>query len=67
MTERTDKQIAAGHRRRLKTLANKLREMAKEWCEIDDCNVELLYSLGDQVEDSGMKIYVREEADHVVP
>lgn len=61
MAERTEKQIAAGHRRRLKTLAEKLRAMAAEWCEIDDCNVELLYSLGNQVEDTGMKIYVREE------
>lgn len=64
MAERTEKQIAAGHRRRLKTLADKLRVMAAEWCEIDDCNVELLYSLGNQVEDTGMKIYVREEVDH---
>lgn len=64
MAERTEKQIAAGHRRRLKTLADKLRVMAAEWCDIDDCNVELLYSLGNQVEDTGMKIYVREEVDH---
>lgn len=64
MAERTEKQIAAGHRRRLKTLAKKLREMAEEWCEIDEGNVELLYSLGSQVEDTGMRIYVREEADH---
>lgn len=61
MAERTEKQIAAGHRRRLKTLADKLRVMAAEWCDIDDGNVELLYSLGNQVEDAGMKIYVREE------
>lgn len=64
MAERTEKQIAAGHRRRLKTLAEKLRVMAAEWCDIDDGNVELLYSLGNQVEDAGMKIYVREEVDH---
>lgn len=64
MAERTEKQIAAGHRRRLKTLAKKLHVMAEEWCEIDEGNVELLYSLGNQVEDSGMKIYVREDADH---
>lgn len=64
MAERTEKQIAAGHRRRLKTLGKALREMAEEWCEIDEGNVELLYSLGNQVEDIGLKIYVREETDH---
>lgn len=61
MAERTAKQIAAGHRRRLSTLAEKLRAMAAEWCEIDDVNVETLYQLSNQVEDTGTKLYTGEE------
>lgn len=34
MPERTPKQIAAGHRRRLKTMARKLNEMAVEFSEL---------------------------------
>jgi hypothetical protein len=61
MPERTRKQIAAGHRRRLQTIADKLRVMAAEWCDIDEVNIETLYSLGDQVEDTGKKLYTGDE------
>ena len=45
MTGRTHKQIAAGQRRSLLFMANKLQEMAYAWDGIDEFNVGELESL----------------------
>ena len=57
MPERTPKQIAASHRRRLKTMARKLNEMAVEWNEVDQMNMEVLEVAGDMLEETERKLY----------
>ncbi len=61
MAERTFKQIIAGQRRSLGSLARKLREMGKEWDDLDPGNCELLYQLADKVEDAGGELYAGAE------
>lgn len=61
MAERTKAQIAAGHRRRLKTIAEKLRVMAAEWSDIDEVNGEVIYRLADNADATGNELYTEEE------
>ncbi len=61
MPERTKKQIAAGHRRRLQTISEKLRAMAAEWSEVDEVNGEVIYRQADAVEAAGKDLYTEEE------
>lgn len=49
MTGRTHKQIAAGQRRRLLAMANKLQEMAYAWDGIDEFNIGELEDLKHKV------------------
>lgn len=51
MAERSKKQIAAGHRRSLRTIAEKLRAMSCEWSEIDHYNECMLDEVASKVEE----------------
>lgn len=61
MPERTKKQIASGQRRRLKTIAEKLRAMATEWSDVDEGNSEVIYRLADTTEAAGNDLYTEDD------
>lgn len=50
MSYRTKKQIAAGQRRSLQAMVNKLRSMAYEWDDVDEFNITALDGLILEVE-----------------
>ena len=50
MSYRTRKQMAAGQRRSLQAMVNKLRSMACEWDDVDEFNITALDGLVREVE-----------------
>ncbi len=49
----THKQLAAAHRRRLKTMRKQLLAMSAQWDDVDQFNVNKLAELADQAEQLG--------------
>lgn len=47
---RTHKQIAGGQRRSLRSMREKLLDMAAEWDEVDQFNMTQLTELADRIE-----------------
>jgi hypothetical protein len=56
MSARTDKQIAAGQVRSLRSMRAKLLAMACQWDGVDEYNVTLLTELADRAEDVGTEL-----------
>ena len=46
----TNKQIAAGHVRKLRTMRKNLQAMAAQWADLDEYNITQLTELADQAE-----------------
>lgn len=61
MSGRTQKQIAAGQRRSLLAMANKLQEMAYAWDGIDEFNIGELENLMHQVNSVAEKMIPDDE------
>lgn len=61
MSGRTQKQIAAGQRRSLLAMANKLQEMAYAWDGIDEFNIGELEDLMHQVNSVAEKMIPDDE------
>ncbi len=61
MSGRTHKQIAAGQRRSLLAMANKLQEMAYAWDGIDEFNIGELEDLMHQVNSVAEKMIPDDE------
>lgn len=56
MSARTDKQIAAGQVRSLRSMRAKLLAMAGEWEGVDEYNVSTLTELADQAEQVALEL-----------
>ena len=57
------KQIAAGQRRKLSRIANELRLMSFDWCDVDFGNECVLDNLANQVQAAIPELYTEESSD----
>lgn len=57
----TQKQIAAGHVRRLRTIRKNLLQMAEQWADVDEFNITRLTELADQAEDVAVTLVNEQE------
>ncbi|MEG1971347.1 MAG: hypothetical protein RR101_14640 [Burkholderiaceae bacterium] len=56
MAERSNKQIAAGHRRRLLTIKKSIEDMAADWEDLDEYNITTLEALSAMVGDTADRL-----------
>jgi hypothetical protein len=57
----TQKQIAAGHVRRLRTIRKNLLQMAEQWADVDEFNITRLTELADQAEEVAVTLVNEQE------
>lgn len=57
----TQKQIAAGHVRRLRTIRKNLLAMAAQWDDVDEFNVTRLTELAEQAEEVAVTLVNEQE------
>lgn len=56
MSAPTDKQLAARHVRRLRTIRKQLLEMSSQWDDLDQFNMTQLETLADQAENIAVEL-----------
>lgn len=61
MTAPTPKQLRGNQRRRLRAMANRLRDMASEWGDIDEVNMNDLERCADKLDCTADELYVSED------
>ncbi|MDP3612879.1 MAG: hypothetical protein Q8R98_13565 [Rubrivivax sp.] len=58
----TQKQIAAGHVRRLRTIRKNLLQMAEQWADVDEFNISRLTELAQHAEEVAVSLVDEQEA-----
>lgn len=58
----TNKQIAAGHVRRLRTIRKNLLQMAEQWADVDEFNISRLTELAEHAEEVAVSLLDEQEA-----
>lgn len=58
----TQKQIAAGHVRRLRTIRKNLLQMAEQWEDVDEYNITRLTELAQHAEEVAVTLVEEQEA-----
>lgn len=58
----TNKQIAAGHVRRLRTIRKNLLQMAEQWADVDEFNISRLTELAEHAEEVAVSLVNEQEA-----
>lgn len=61
MTTTTPKQLRGNQRRRLRAMANRLRDMAAEWGDLDEGNMSELDQCADKVDRTADELYASED------
>ena len=57
----TPKQLRGNQRRRLRAMANRLRDMAAEWGDLDEGNMSELDQCADKVDRTADELYASED------